>query len=608
MLRLFLQFLPLALACLALKAVRTAALAGASPLTLLDSLGPDAGLLASMLGAAGLACAVWRGRGARAAIAVCLSLAALAMFLLELVSVSFALETGGALDHHLFGFALHQLVAIWPLIEAAVSVGQLASLALLAVALVAWRGWQIARRPVGTLRPGAAAAWLVAGLVLVLVLPLRVPDAVAVPMPIELAFGPWRAPVEIADPASQGLPLYTRTGHLVPLPGKPAFENAVIVALESTSWFATSLADGGPDTTPFLASLATRGTLFTRAYAVVPHSSKAFVALNCGIVPYLLMEVRESDPDGVPVRCLPDLLREQGFQTLYLASHVGGFEHWRRLSRNLGFGVTLTAEQLDTHGFQPVNYFSYEDEVLLAPTREWLARVARSGRRLYAFYLTSAAHHDYRLPARDYTQRFSDDERHDRYLNAVRYQDRFLEQLLALYREAGLYDRTLFVVVGDHGEAFGEHGRRLHDHVIYEEGIRVPLLFAGAGLPVERRDDPVSHLDVMPSVLRLLGFRLEGGGQDGADAFTRGPDSVVRSSCWYSERCLAEVGKRRKRISHFAHRAPEAFDLEADPRERHDVFGEDPGDAEAVRALRAWKAAELGRWQASRPPDTGKNQ
>ena len=38
-----------------------------------------------------------------------------------------------------------------------------------------------------------------------------------------------------------------------------------------------------------------------------------------------------------------------------------------------------------------------------------------SGRRLYAFYLTSAAHHDYRLPAREYTQRFAEDERYDRY-------------------------------------------------------------------------------------------------------------------------------------------------------------------------------------------------
>ncbi|HEX5068266.1 MAG TPA: sulfatase-like hydrolase/transferase [Myxococcota bacterium] len=601
MLRLFLQFLPLALACLALKALRVRALMDAGPLALLDALAPDAGILAALLGLAGLACARWHGRGARAAISLALSLALLALFLLEGVAVTFALETGGALDHHLFAFALRQLTAVWPLIQAEVPLSQLASLALLAAALVGWRAWLIVRRPLGAVRARAAAAWLVAGALLALTFPLRVPDAVAVPMPVELALGPVRRPVEIAPRDSLTQPLYARDGRLVLLPGKPAFENAVVVALESTSWFATSLAEGAPDTTPFLASLAARATVFERAYAIVPHSSKAFVAMNCGIVPYLLMEVRESGANGVPVRCLPDLLREQGFQTLYFGSHVGGFERWRRLSRNLGFAVTSTAEQLDTRSFQPVNYFSYEDDVLLAPTRAWLARMKDSKRRLYAFYLTSAAHHDYRLPARDYTQKFSDDERYDRYLNAVRYQDRFLEQLVSLYREAGLAERTLFVIVGDHGEAFGEHGRKLHDHVIYEEGLRVPLLFVGEGLPAERRSDPVSQLDLMPTLLRLLGFRLEGGSLDGMDAFARGPDDVVHASCFYSERCLAEIGKRRKIISHFAHRAPEAFELDVDPRERRDVFGADPGDAEALRALHAWKAQQLARWHASQP-------
>jgi arylsulfatase A-like enzyme len=599
--RLLLQLLPLALACLALKAARTAVLAGAHPLTLLDGVAPDAGLLAALLGLAGLACARWRGRGARAAISLALSLAALVVFLLEGVALTFALETGGALDHHLFRFAWRQFTALLPLIQSEVSLSQLTSLAMIATALVAWRVWQFARRPVLDVGAGAASAWLAAGLLLALVFPVRVPDAIAAPMTLELGFGPVLRPVEIADAGSLDLPLHTRDGRLVPAPGRPAFDHAVVVALESTSWFATSLADGAPDTTPFLASLAARGALFERAYAVVPHSSKAFFALNCGVVPYLLLEVRENRPEGVPVRCLPDLLREQGFQTLYLGAHVGGFERWRRLSRNLGFAATLTAESLDLRGFERVNYFSYEDDALLAPTRAWLARVAASKRRLYAFYLTSAAHHDYRLPAREYTQRFAADARYDRYLNAVRYQDRFLEQLVALYREAGLAERTLFVVVGDHGEAFGEHGKRLHDHVIYEEGLRVPLLFFGEGLAPERRDDPVSQLDVMPTVLRLLGFRLERGVQDGMDAFDRGPDDVVRASCWYSERCLAEIGKRRKRISHFAHRAPEAFEIDVDPREQRDVFGADPGDEDALRALHRWKAQQLARWRASSP-------
>ncbi len=64
----------------------------------------------------------------------------------------------------------------------------------------------------------------------------------------------------------------------------------------------------------------------------------------------------------------------------------------------------------------------------------------------------------------------------NRYLNSVRNQDFFLKNLFEQYKELGLYEDTVFVLVGDHGEAFGEHGRFQHDNAIYEEGIKVPLI------------------------------------------------------------------------------------------------------------------------------------
>ena len=96
---------------------------------------------------------------------------------------------------------------------------------------------------------------------------------------------------------------------------------------------------------------------------------------------------------------------------------------------------------------------------------------------MFAFYLTSAAHHDYRVPSHVPLQRFAEDEKRNRYLNAVAYQDGFLGRLLDVYRQEGVAERTLFVVIGDHGEAFGEHGRTLHDHVIYDEAKRVAEMF-----------------------------------------------------------------------------------------------------------------------------------
>jgi len=180
-------------------------------------------------------------------------------------------------------------------------------------------------------------------------------------------------------------------------------------------------------------------------------------------------------------------------------------------------------------------------------------------------------------------------------LNSIYYQDRFLEKLLDQYRELGLYERTLFVIVGDHGEAFGEHGFKLHDGVIYEEGIRVPLLLHGAGLAARRVPHVVSQVDILPTLVALLGYRIDAGTYDGGNLLEKDEGSVAHASCWYSERCIARIARDRKIVSHFGHREAEAYAIDADPRERRDVFGTRSDDPRSLDALHAWKREQLGR-------------
>ena len=52
-----------------------------------------------------------------------------------------------------------------------------------------------------------------------------------------------------------------------------------------------------------------------------------------------------------------------------------------------------------------------------------------------------------------------------------------LEPFLAGLRERKLLDDTLVVIVGDHGESFGEHGSYVHNNSLYEEETTVPLIF-----------------------------------------------------------------------------------------------------------------------------------
>jgi len=72
-------------------------------------------------------------------------------------------------------------------------------------------------------------------------------------------------------------------------------------------------------------------------------------------------------------------------------------------------------------------------------------------------------------------------ENQNRYLNAVKYTDYFLSQLFDEFRKRGLLEKTVFIILGDHGEAFGEHGREGHNFTLWEEGMRVAgLVYAPA--------------------------------------------------------------------------------------------------------------------------------
>jgi lipoteichoic acid synthase len=139
-----------------------------------------------------------------------------------------------------------------------------------------------------------------------------------------------------------------------------------------------------------------------------------------------------------------------------------------------------------------------------------------------------------------------------------------VKHLLEQYKELGLYEETIFVLYGDHGEAFGEHGLYQHDNVAYEEGLRVPLLihdpqnWQGG----ERVKAPTNQLDVLPTVIDLLGYGVEGGSYSGSSLLGPPPkDRTLMAGCWYERECLASIEGDEKYIYHYGDEPEELFDL-----------------------------------------------
>jgi lipoteichoic acid synthase len=374
--------------------------------------------------------------------------------------------------------------------------------------------------------------------------------------------------------------------------------NVVIVILESTRARSTTPYNEDLDTTPFLDELAEESLMFERAYTLVPHTSKALVASLCGVPPPLDTDRTESKPGIIPARCLPDLLEDHGYRTVFFQSATEKFERRPQLVENFGYEDFFATQDMSKEGFEETNYFGYEDNIMLDPSREWLEE--NGDGPFLASYLTVTPHHNYVVPDRYGKKRFVEDEELNRYLNTLRYQDFFLRNLIEQYKDLGLYEDTIFIVFGDHGEAFGEHGLKQHDNVLYNEGLRVPFFIHDPQRWQEggRIETPVNLYDVLPTVADLLGYEIGGGAYPGSSMLAPLPeDRTLRASCYHEGACMASISGDEKYIYHYGNKGDEYFDLSKDPHERNNIIGR--LDEEKIKALRHDLLAWASRIEAS---------
>jgi lipoteichoic acid synthase len=371
--------------------------------------------------------------------------------------------------------------------------------------------------------------------------------------------------------------------------------NVVLVHLESTR--AQSVTPYNPelDTMPFLDELAKSSLLAERAYTTVPHSSKASVSANCGVYPHLVTTTTEALPEGIPAPCLAGLLEKQGYNTVFFQSSTKRFENFQGLVRSFGYEEYYPLESMDEEGFEKTNYFGYEDDMMLGPSEEWLKEHGNAP--FVAEYLTGTGHHDYRCLNTHYgSEDLSNQEPLNSYLNCMRLQDHFLKNLIDQYKELGLYEESVFVIYGDHGEGFGEHGLLGHNDTIYEEGLKVPFLIHAPGWFENGKqvEGLSNHTDILPTVLELLGYEVENGEYPGYSLLHPIPeDRTLYFSCWFEEACLASIEGIEKYIYHYGDRPEEIFDLQSDSSEQHNLAGERPKEELDKRRedLLAWRSS-----------------
>lgn len=372
--------------------------------------------------------------------------------------------------------------------------------------------------------------------------------------------------------------------------------NVVMVYAESVRAQSTTPFDEEMKTTPFMQRLAQDSLLATEFNAVMPHTSKSLAASHCGMAPPMDAENTEADEDSLPSKCIPELLGEEGYESAFFQSATGNFERRGELVENMGYDEFYPLEALPTAGYDMVNYFGYEDDIMLDPGQMWLQQhLQQNGNQPFlASYLTVTSHHDYNVPPDFEKHQFAEDEQLNDYLNTIHYQDQFLQKLFAQYKQMGLYEDTVFVVVGDHGEAFGEHGRNQHDNVPYGEGTQVPFFVHDPQNPrPERYESPSNHTDILPTLMDALGYEIKNGEYPGYSLYgSEREDRTHRMSCFQPYNCVSSIKNGEKYIFHYGNEEEEYYDLSEDPDEKNNIADEQSEEKlkERREDLLSWRA------------------
>ena len=527
-----------------------------------------------------------------------------AAYALAIVEHAFFLETGSRLHADLALYALDHLRTLAALIATGIDTGFLARLVLAALSL--GLGLSLARRWSPRLSPLVLVLAIVAGGLLTAL------PALSRETPASALVDFFHVRPRIDPALAAGLPppppiyeaprLTTTSPAAAPTPTAGARRpNVVLLILESTRadvvepWAAPDFAGH----TPALSAIARQSLVFDDVYASVTHTSKALVGILCGMYPRLAMPIDESLEGNLPLACLPHLLGELGYRTAFMQTAWGQFENRPGLLRNLGYQDIAVQETLARPGFEKIGYFGMDEFAMLEPALQWVD--GAGGRPFFLTLLTVVAHHPYVVPssaARPGTEP---------YLAAIAHQDRFAGELLRGLEQRGRFDDTLLIVLGDHGEAFGEHLRLQHDAVPYEEGVKVPLLIHGpAWLGPPRRAGGLRHqVDLLPTLLEVLGVPWEGR-LPGRSLLTTAGHERVFSSCWYTDYCVGMRHGTTKVVSHYNRQPLEVFDLARDPGERQDLAPSITAAelAAAEREVVQWKRSVDAFW-ARHPAQSG---
>lgn len=370
----------------------------------------------------------------------------------------------------------------------------------------------------------------------------------------------------------------------------------------------------GVSLTPRLDAFAQEATYFSRVYSQSPNTPRAVPSMMTSRYPSQL-KVDKDFANFAKVEdenvLLFEILQQAGLSTAGYASHF-----YFKPERNMAQGFDL----FDNEGAKSIRDSNPDIAAprIVPKVTAKLAELAKSKQRFGLFVHLFEPHSTYVVhDPKKITERGTA-SLIQKYDYEIEFVDQWVGTIFDAIEANGLKENTMVVVVSDHGEAFGTHrfaGQAMYFHgqTLYDELLKVPVLIRTPGVAPRQIDQPVSLIDLTPTLVDGLGIDLRAVMPDSPPRFMGRSlvpamlgepleprpvfAELLPAPSWnHAARAVITADGKHKAIHVSSERRWEVYDLSQDPDERTNLAGKDKELAARLeQQLTDWIEVDLQR-------------
>lgn len=371
--------------------------------------------------------------------------------------------------------------------------------------------------------------------------------------------------------------------------------NVIFILLESVSDEHIYYYGYERNITPNIDKIASRGIVFRNAYATATHSDYAQPAYLTS--DYILnSDYRNFFNYGKSNNSIWQILKEKNYTTYYISSQddlwagMNNFfdyesldKYWYSLSDNeTDYGIGLGRKDFDhkTMDVAIKTLIDYENIEQKNP--------------FFMYINLQATHQPYAHPDEYIYYSEENNIEINKYDNSLMYVDAQIGRLLEYLDDTNNTNNTIIILSSDHGhDVYGLHNSLGHGYSIYEDEIRIPLVFLIPDMEHKEILDRVSHIDVLPTFLDIANI-------DSDRNFSGGIMKKNERIFFYTQNHLSLIGmieNDTKYIIDLNRNLIEVYNLVIDPMENINIFDENKYD-DQIKTLLMWHRCQLRYFNA----------